>query len=129
MPKKSKQKPIPEAEVAEVRKIAEKAATQVIAQYEGPIPPAGQIQQYERTLPGAANRIIKMAEDALKAEIRGGYMDRFGALLNLILDRGFLYFLVIIAVYLLLNGYRVEALLAGLVPIVASVYSSFKKKR
>jgi uncharacterized membrane protein len=31
-------------------------------QYTGPLPAAGQYEQYERTLPGAANRILVMAE-------------------------------------------------------------------
>lgn len=32
-------------------------------QYSGPLPPAEQLQAYEEILPGAADRIIKMAED------------------------------------------------------------------
>lgn len=34
----------------------------VAVQYEGPLPPAGQLQQYEDVLPGAAERIFDMAE-------------------------------------------------------------------
>ncbi|GEK07503.1 DUF2335 domain-containing protein [Schleiferilactobacillus harbinensis] len=34
----------------------------VASRYEGPIPPASELKKYEEALPGAADRIIKMAE-------------------------------------------------------------------
>ncbi|MCY3745033.1 MAG: DUF2335 domain-containing protein [Acidobacteria bacterium] len=36
--------------------------TTVVARYEGPLPTAGQLEKYETVLPGAAERIVSMAE-------------------------------------------------------------------
>lgn len=37
--------------------------TTIVTAYSGPIPAALELREYERTLPGAADRIIKMAEN------------------------------------------------------------------
>jgi uncharacterized membrane protein len=37
----------------------------------GPLPSANEFSKYEQVLPGAADRILRMAEDSLKAEIDG----------------------------------------------------------
>jgi uncharacterized membrane protein len=37
----------------------------VTAQYQGPIPPPAYLEAYERTVPGAADRILTMAEKSL----------------------------------------------------------------
>ncbi len=38
-------------------------AKALMAAYSGPIPPATEFKEYEKTLPGAADRILKMAEN------------------------------------------------------------------
>lgn len=47
--------------------------------YSGPIPPAGQLREYEEVLPGSADRILRMAEnqadhrqDIEKIAVKGG---------------------------------------------------------
>ena len=42
-----------------------------MAAMSGPLPPASEFAAYEQVLPGAANRIMKLAEDSLRAEIEG----------------------------------------------------------
>lgn len=37
----------------------------------GPLPPAAELERYERILPGAADRILSMAERSLQSEIEG----------------------------------------------------------
>ena len=37
----------------------------------GPLPPAAELERYERILPGAADRILAMAEQSLQSEIEG----------------------------------------------------------
>lgn len=36
----------------------------------GPLPPSHEFASYEKTLPGAADRILRMAEEAQKADSR-----------------------------------------------------------
>lgn len=36
----------------------------------GPLPPSHEFASYEKTLPGAADRILRMAEEAQKADIK-----------------------------------------------------------
>ena len=44
-------------------KILEKLSVTVSERFTGPIPPPNIMEQYEKTLPGSADRIIKMAEN------------------------------------------------------------------
>ena len=46
----------------------------VSATYIGPLPPASEFQRYEATHPGAADRILRMAES--EQELRGRVVDR-----------------------------------------------------
>jgi uncharacterized membrane protein len=89
----------------------------VSVQYTGPLPPAGQYEQYERTLPGSAHRIPAMAEkeqdfrharepkiqeDQKKLTYRGQW---FAAGLSVVFTAA--------AVYLALNGHEVTAGILG----------------
>ena len=107
----------------------EPGVTHIEQSYQGPIPTASEFGRYEDVLPGAADRILKMSESALKAEIKGGYIDRFGMLLSLILNKGFLYTLLFVSLYLIMNDKPIEALLTGIAPIVATFNSIFRRKK
>ena len=41
----------------------------VLRSWEGPLPPGGELQAYNDALPGSAERILRMAEKALDAQI------------------------------------------------------------
>ena len=97
--------------------------------HQGPIPKASEFAAYEKVQPGAAHRILRMAEMSLKAEIRYGYFDRSIQLISVLLGKSFLYVLVLTALYLVVNGKPIEALFAGLAPIVASIYASVRKEQ
>ena len=51
-----------ELERAAVGVAQELTVTQTVTQYTGPLPHPKHLQEYENTLPGAADRILKMAE-------------------------------------------------------------------
>jgi uncharacterized membrane protein len=54
---------IPETFKPEVRSIVRRIlATVTLTQYSGPLPQSDEIKKYEEVIPGAGNRIIKMAE-------------------------------------------------------------------
>lgn len=110
----------------------DKAIAQVVAMmehYQGPIPKASEFQAYERIHKGAADRILKMAETSLKAEVRYGYFDRGTQLISMLLGKCFLYVLVFIALYLVTQNKPVEALLTGLAPIVSAIYATFRSRK
>lgn len=88
---------------------------------------ASEFAAYEQILPGSANRILKMAEKSLQAEIAGMRAAWVADLIALLTGRLFLYLLVGVAVYLLVTDRPIGALLAGLAPIVSAVYGTFKK--
>lgn len=56
----------------EVQRAAERAVNTVVRQqlsYRGPIPPASELKAYDAVLPGAAERILHMAEKALDSQV------------------------------------------------------------
>lgn len=56
----------------EVLHAVERAATKAVRRtlsFKGPIPPAGELKAYDEVLPGAAERILRMAEKALDSQI------------------------------------------------------------
>lgn len=59
--------------------------------HQGPLPMASEFAAYEHVLPGAADRIIAMAEEALKAEISNSRTNRMIELVSLVTGRLFLY--------------------------------------
>lgn len=100
---------------------------QVAISHQGPLPLASEFAAYERVLPGSADRIIAMAEASLEAEISAAKIDQVGELISLISGRLFLYALLGVAVYLLVSGRPVGALLAGLAPIVSAIYGTIRQ--
>lgn len=98
--------------------------------YEGPLPPASEFAKYEKVQKGAANRIIKMAEAALDAEIKDRSWHNATVFSSMIASRGLLYLLVIVSLVLILNGKEVAGFLTAIVPAiqVLSNIDLFKKK-
>lgn len=99
--------------------------------HSGPLPAPEDFREYEAVQKGAADRIIKMAERALEAEIRMGYWAAATQFVSMFLGKFFVYALGGVSVFLLINGYEIAALLTGLGPIaqaVASSVDSFKDK-
>ena len=95
-----------------------KTKTMVHAEYYGPLPHASDFRKYEETLPGAANRIIKMAEKSLDAEIEDNKKYRTTIFINMLFNKIIIYILIALSFILVLLGKNIEALFAGLVPII-----------
>jgi len=49
--------------------VSDKESQLLVQQYKGPIPSADELEKYEKILPGAADRILKMAEKNVDQEI------------------------------------------------------------
>ena len=62
--------------------------------FQGPLPHVEDFAAYDRVLPGAAHRILKMAERDQKARLRQNVANWFTAFAAMILGRLFLYALV-----------------------------------
>ncbi|OBG21760.1 hypothetical protein A5765_21680 [Mycolicibacterium celeriflavum] len=60
-----------EAEIVEsvAKKAARREVKRTLTSYRGPIPPAAELQAYDNVLPGAAERILHMAEKSLESQI------------------------------------------------------------
>lgn len=115
--------------------------------YEGPIPPPGFMQGYERALPGAADRLLKIwesevqhrqeterqnhahvrEEDVKQAlhvrqeDARQGEHERWMARTKLSSAVGLFLFFTIVGVLLVANGYKTEGYAVFLTPILAAV--------
>lgn len=90
----------------------------------GPLPPPRDFAAYNRVLSSAADRILTMAEQEQRMTLKLRWADWVAQYTSLILGRLFLYFLVVAAVYLVMQDKPVEALFAGLAPIVAAIFST-----
>lgn len=90
---------------------------------------ASEFSAYEQVLPGSADRILRMAEKSLEAEVSSVRTANTAELIALLTGRLFLYVLVGVAVYLLMNDRPVGAFLAGLAPIVSAIYGAFSKSK
>ena len=58
--------------------------------HQGPIPRAEDFAAYDRILPGAANRILKMAEREQRSAIRLKWGDWLAQFISMIMGKGFL---------------------------------------
>lgn len=92
----------------------------------GPLPESQEFARYETILPGAANRILSMAERQQRTSSRLGYGNWLGKFITMLVTRGFLYFLVIVSYVLVMDGKEVAALLTALAPIISVVVSTFR---
>jgi len=97
-------------------------------QLNSPLPPPAALAAYEQALPGAADRIITMAELDQKAEIRDIWFERRARFIIDLVGQLFLYALVLGAVYLAARDTPLAAFFAGLAPIVIAIYANTRKK-
>lgn len=107
-------------------KVKEVVQHVVSEMYVGPLPQADDFAAYEKVQAGAADRIIKMAEKSLDAEVFAIKADKVTDFVAMLLGRSFLYVLLAGAIYLAINDKPVEAFFAALAPIVSIIYSTFK---
>lgn len=96
--------------------------------YNGPLPPASEFAAYEHARPGAADRILGMAEAEQKDRIRQSRVQQFSDLAIDLLSQLFLYGLVLSAVFLAMNDKPLEALFAGIGPVVIAIYANIRRK-
>jgi uncharacterized membrane protein len=103
-------------------------------QFSGPIPPPDTLEKYNQIIPGAAERILNMAENEAASRqrndeklinniVRSSFLGIFFAFASVIL-------LSLLAYYALMNDYPVVA--SGIVVVIASVagvFIFFRNKR
>lgn len=106
-----------EAEKKKLSPEMQKVVT-MMQSYEGPLPPASEFARYEKVHKGAANRIIKMAEKALDAEINDHALHGKTVFWSMVASRGLLYLLVIVSMILILVGKEVAGFITALVPAI-----------
>ncbi|MGD9670774.1 MAG: DUF2335 domain-containing protein [Hyphomicrobiaceae bacterium] len=101
--------------------------------FSGPIPPATEFEKYEAVLPGAADRILKMAEtQAQHRHSLESFVVRASAFSSLV---GTISALIIVlagfagGVYLILNGFSVQGFVALFGPLAAIVGAFLYRER
>lgn len=92
------------------------------------MPTPADFAAYEQAQPGAADRLLKMAELDQKAGVADMRVQRLTNFVLDLLSQAFLYCLVLAAVYLALHDKPLEAFFAGLAPIVIAIYANTRKK-
>ena len=98
--------------------------------YEGPLPPASEFSRYEEVQKGSADRILRMAENALDAEIKDRSWHNVTVFSSMIASRGLLYLLVATSVILILNCKEVAGFLTAIVPAIQVLSNiNFSKKK
>ncbi|MBR3248745.1 DUF2335 domain-containing protein [Candidatus Saccharibacteria bacterium] len=100
-------------------------------EYHGPLPPSTEFRKYEDVLPGAADRIMKMAEKSLDAEVEDARRYRVVVFISMLLNKMIIYVLIVLAFILLIMGKNIEAFCTGLLPLiqVLSTIDFGKKKK
>ena len=96
--------------------------------YQGPLPPSSEFAGYEQAHHGAAERILAMAESEQKARIRERRLDQVSDFIIDLTSQLFLYSLVFSAVYLAMQNKPLEALFAGIGPVVITIYANIRRK-
>jgi uncharacterized membrane protein len=94
-----------------------------------PIPAPSDLGKYEKVLPGIADRILRMAERQQSSDIKREMINGVSGLIGILLTRGFLYALTIMAFVLVMNGKEIAGLLAGLAPIVSIFVAVFRSEQ
>lgn len=103
---------------------------QVVSQFQlhqGPLPPPAEFAAYEQAQPGAADRILAMAERDQAAYIHDQRLTRITVFILDVFSHLFLYGLVAAAVYLAINDKPLEAFFTGLAPMAIAIYANTRK--
>lgn len=92
--------------------------------HQGPLPPPQLLAEYERAHPGLADRIVRMAEDSLQAEIDSDMVPiraEARALLSATIAVAFLPWVILIAALaLLIAGYETAGVIAGAAGLISA---------
>ncbi|MCH8487554.1 MAG: DUF2335 domain-containing protein [Candidatus Cyclonatronum sp.] len=103
-----------------------------LAQFSGPLPPSQEFANYENILPGAADRILKMAEIEQEARIKSQRSELRMLFVSHIIGQVFAFLLGLIGIgagfYLILNGHDVTGL-GVLVGSLAAIVGAFIYKQ
>lgn len=97
----------------------------VVSLNQSTIPNPEVLDRYNEMVPGAADRLLKMAEREQKSQIwlkRGDWLTQF---LSVLLGKGFLWLLAALTYLLAINGKPYYALLTGITPIGSVIYRTF----
>mgnify|MGYP001591579865 CR=1 FL=1 len=105
--------------------------------FSGPLPPPNVLEQYDRIVPGAADRIIKMAEQQSqhRRELERKVIDSDVQNSKLGLIFGFIIGLVLISggIFLIWKGYNLSGVLLGVVYVGSVVgifvYGSWERRK
>ena len=96
--------------------------------HSGPLPRASEFAEYEEVLPGAADRILCMAERSLNAEIKAAYIDRLVLFVSMMLGKAIVYVMIFVSLYLIMHDKKIEALMTGILPLITILYGTLSKK-
>lgn len=94
-------------------------------QYSGPVPPSGEMERYDRLLPGSAERMLRMAEKGLDHQIR--VADRESRLEHAHVTVGQVFGLIVVlavmyaSYQLVMHGHAVSGTIFGSLDLVALV--------
>lgn len=95
-------------------------------EYSGPIPPASEMAKYENAIPGSGDRILDMAQYALKIEGRDHRARNIAQIIDVVLGKLFIYFLVLVGAFLILKDKPIAGLVSLIPPVIAVVYRNTK---
>lgn len=93
----------------------------VMTAYQGPLPPASEFAKYEQVVPGSADRIIKMAEKSMDADIELERRKYKLVGISMLADKGLGYLLLILAFILLVFDKPGYAFIVALAPIISYI--------
>lgn len=107
----------------------EEVVQQVIAEmHSGPLPRVQDFEAYNRVVPGAANRILKMAEKALDSEVFATKTEKRIEFWSMVSGNLFLYVLLGVSVWMIMVDKPIAAVLTGIAPIISVIYDTFRSK-
>lgn len=103
-------------------------ANLIQAKYQGPVPPASEFRAYEEALSGAADRILKIAENAADTSswVRKGelILKFFGVILIFLIALA----AILSAAYVLLHGKTWAGLSLLIVPVATAIAAAIRRK-
>lgn len=92
---------------------------QVVQAHFGPIPPATEFDGYEKTLPGAANRILSMAELEQRNRHDQSRWDRSLEVFGMVCALVFCILAIAGGFYCILNGHEAGGTIVASLPLAA----------
>lgn len=104
-----------------------------LSQYSGPLPPSDEFQNYEEVLPGAADRIISMAEKEQEGRISAQHKEMRMLFISHIMGQIFAFILGLTGIlggsYLIINGHDLSGFAVFLSSLAAIVGAFIYRKK